>query len=158
MSFARRGAASPCRTTPIEVVAAAREAADQVAAGLVAGAPRLDGPATVVRIDTGTNLAVGETTWGRLDLGGERPRPDRRRRRPHTGVLDGEVAVVVRRATAVPEVWDWIQQQLATNPRTVLVELGWPDPALDAYDRVVRTYGSATVLTDALATTMRGER
>jgi beta-N-acetylhexosaminidase len=139
------------------VVAAAHKAAEQVAAGLVVGAPRLDGPATVVRIDTGTNLAVGETTWGRLDLRGDfldLTADDVTR----TGVLDGEIAVVVRRATAVPEVWDWIRQQLATNPRTVLVELGWPDPALDTYDRVVRTYGSATVLTDALATTMRGER
>ncbi len=139
------------------VIETARQAATRVATKLVAGAPLSSGPATVVRIDTGTNLAVGETTWGRLDLGaghldvttGEITRRD---------VLDGEVAVVVRRATAVPEVWDWIRQQLASNPRTVLVELGWPDPALDAYDRVVRTYGSATVLTDALATTMRGER
>lgn len=140
-----------------EVIDAAREASARVAAALTAGAPDLGGPATVVRIDTGTNLAVGDTAWGRLDLGAdliELTADDV----THTSVLDGAVAIVVRRATAVPVVWDWIQRQLAGNPRTVLVELGWPDPALDTYDRVVRTYGSAAVLTDALATAMRGDR
>lgn len=140
-----------------DVIDAARQAAARVAAALTAEAPTFDGPATVVRIDTGTNLAVGDTAWGRLELGGARldlTADDVL----HTDPLDNDVAVVVRRATAVPTVWDWIQRQLAANPRTVLVELGWPDPALDAHDRVVRTYGSAAVLTDALATTMRGDR
>ncbi len=139
------------------VIAAARQMSHRIASVLTADAPAFDGPATVARIDTGTNLAVGETTWGRLDLGGERvdlTADDL----DSTGVLEGEVAVVVRRATADPGVWDWLQRQLTANPRTVLVELGWPDPALDAHDRVVRTYGSAAVLTDALATTMRGAR
>jgi len=140
-----------------EVVVAAREAAGRGAMSLTAGAPRLGGAATVVRVDTGTNLAVGDTVWGELDLGGARldlTADDVAGRAP----IDGDVAVVVRRATAVPVVWAWIQDQLAANPRTVLVELGWPDPALDAYDRVVRTYGSAAVLTDALAAAMRGTR
>ncbi|KQV73559.1 hypothetical protein ASC61_00160 [Aeromicrobium sp. Root344] len=140
-----------------EVVVAAREAAGRVATSLTAGAPRLGGAATVVRVDTGTNLAVGDTAWGGLDLGGARldlTADDVAGRAP----IDGDVAVVVRRATAVPVVWAWIQDQLAANPRTVLVELGWPDPALDAYDRVVRTYGSAAVLTEALAAAMRGTR
>jgi len=140
-----------------DVVTTARHVAAQVATAVTASAPRLDGPATVVRIDTGTNLAVGDTAWGELDLGGGwlgLTADDLERIAP----VDGEVAVVVRRATAVPGVWSWIQAQLAANPRTVLVELGWPDPALDAYDRVVRTYGSATVLTAALAETMRGGR
>lgn len=137
------------------VVEAALQASATVAAALTADATTVAGPATVVRIDTGTNLAVGDTEWGRLDLGGEfldLTAADL------TDVIDGEVAIVVRRATAVPTVWDWIQRQLTANPRTILVELGWPDPALDAYHRVVRTYGSATVLTDALAKTMRGDR
>ncbi|KAA1398013.1 glycoside hydrolase family 3 protein [Aeromicrobium ginsengisoli] len=140
-----------------EVIAAARQASAHVATGLIAGAPRLDGPATVVRIDTGTNLAVGDTAWGELDLGGCRldlTADDLPAQTP----LDGQVAIVVRRAAAAPAVWAWIQVQLAANPSTVLVELGWPDPALDAYDRVVRTYGSAAVLTDALASAMRGGR
>lgn len=140
-----------------DVIAAARQASRRVASALVADAPTFRGPATVVRIDTGTNLAVGDTAWGRLDLVGEfldlTPADLAR-----AGVLDGEVAVVVRRATAVAAVWDWIQRQLTSNPRTVLVELGWPDPELDAHDRVVRTYGSAAVLSDALAETMRGDR
>jgi beta-N-acetylhexosaminidase len=140
-----------------DVIESARQASHRVASALTADAPRFDGPATVARIDTGTNLAVGDTAWGRLDLGGgflDLTAEDLER----TDVLDGEVAVVVRRATAVPAVWDWIQQQLTANPRTILVELGWPDPALDAHDRVARTYGSAAVLTDALAATMRGTR
>ena len=140
-----------------DIIAAARLASRRVASATVADAPTTSGPATVVRVDTGTNLAVGDTAWGRLDLGGEcldLTEADV----PRTEVLEGEVAVVVRRATAVPAVWDWIQQQLTGNPRTILVELGWPDPALDAYDRVVRTYGSAAVLTDALAEAMRGDR
>lgn len=138
------------------VIAEGRRASARVATSLTASAPRLDGAATVVRIDTGTSLAVGETAWG-LDLGGTLLdlSPDDV---PRTGPVDGEVAVVVRRATAVPEVWAWIQCQLDTHPRTVLVELGWPDPALEAYDRVVRTFGSAAVLTDALSAAMRGDR
>lgn len=138
-----------------DVITAARQASVHIATALTAQAPTLDGPATVVRIDTGTNLAVGDTVWGQLDLGGallDLTAADL------TDVIDGEVAVVVRRATAVPAVWDWVQRQLTANPRTILVELGWPDPALDAYDRVVRTYGSAAVLTDSLAETMRSDR
>ena len=145
------------RDDAADVIAAARQASVRVASTLTADAPTVTGPATVLRIDTGTNLAVGDTAWGRLDLGAELidlTADDI----GHTDVLDGEVAIVVRRATADPAVWDWIQHQLATNPRTVLIELGWPDPALDAYDRVVLTYGSAAVLTDALGVTMRGDR
>ena len=140
-----------------DIIAAARQVSHRIASALIADAPAFAGPAVVARIDTGTNLAVGDTAWGRLDLGGELLdlTPDDLDR---TGVLDGDIAVVVRRATAVPAVWGWIERQLATNPRTVLVELGWPDPALDAHDLVVRTYGSAVVLTDALAATMRGDR
>lgn len=144
------------RDDAADVIAAARQASVRVASTLTADAPTVTGPATVVRIDTGTNLAVGDTVWGRLDLGAELidlTADDI----GHTVALDGEVAIVVRRATAVPAVWDWIQHQLATNPLTVLIELGWPDPALDTYDRVVLTYGSAAVLTDALGATMRGD-
>ena len=146
-------------TTPDDAqdtIDTARRASIRVAAALTASAPRFSGPATVVRIDTGTNLAVGETAWG-LDLGGdvlELTADDLGR----TELIAGDVAVVVRRATAVPAAWEWIERQLAANDRTVLVELGWPDPALDTHDRVVRTYGSAAVLTDALAAAMRGER
>jgi beta-N-acetylhexosaminidase len=140
-----------------QAIHAARRASRDVADALTAEAPAFEGTATVVRIDTGTNLAVGNTTWGRLDLGGARvdlTTDDI----PGTALIDGDVAVVVRRATAVPVVWDWIRRQMSGNPRTVLVELGWPDPALDAYDRVVRTHGSAAVLTESLARTMRGDR
>jgi beta-N-acetylhexosaminidase len=125
-----------------------------VANSVTAGAPRFTGPATVVRIEIGTNPAVGATQWGGLDLGGDRI---------DLAVADlagtppfrGEVAIVVRRATAHPDVWAWIQRQLADNPAAVLVEMGWPDPALDQHDRVVRTFGSAAVLSQALGDAMR---
>ncbi len=112
------------------------------------------GPATVIRIDTGTNPAVGDTSWGQLDLGGDDDQPDAR------GA--GGCADVRRRSRhrrppcgAVPEVWDWVQRQLADNPQAVLVELGWPGPELDGHDRVIRTYGSAAVLTDALSAALK---
>jgi beta-N-acetylhexosaminidase len=139
------------------VIAEARRRSVDVARALTATAPLLAGPPTVVRIDTGTNAAVGATTWGRLDLGGDVVdliAADV----PHTRNFGGDVVIVVRRATAQADVWNWIDHQLGANPRTVLVELGWPDPALEAHERVVRTYGSAAVLTDTLAAAMLGPR
>ncbi|MDX6276020.1 MAG: beta-N-acetylhexosaminidase, partial [Nocardioidaceae bacterium] len=129
----------------------------EVATTLTAGAPRFAGPAAVIHIDTGTNPAVGVTPWGRLELGGETIdliAADL----PTTPSIGGELAIVVRRATAHPNVWAWIQQQLADNPLAVLIEMGWPDPALDAQPRVVRTLGCAAVLADALSSAMTGAR
>lgn len=137
-----------------EVIAEALRRSVEVAKAVTSATPRFTGPATVVHIDTGTNPAVGFTPWGRLDLGGdtiELVASDL----ATTPAIGGELAVVVRRATAHPEVWAWIQRQLADNPAAVLVEMGWPDPALDAHDRVIRTLGCAAVLADALSTAMR---
>ena len=135
-------------------VAEGRERSADVADAITSGAPPLTGPATVIRIDAGTNPAVGDTSWGLLDLGGETITL-------HPSALEGtpsfagDVVVVARRAAASPEIWDWVQRQLADNPRALLVELGWPDPALEGHDRVVRTYGSAKVLTNAVSRRLR---
>jgi beta-N-acetylhexosaminidase len=140
-----------------EVIAEGLRRSVEVATALTATAPRFSGPATVVRIDIGTNPAVGVTPWGRLDLGGETIdllASDL----ATTPSIGGELAIVVRRATAHPDVWAWIQRQLADNPSAVLVEMGWPDPTLDAHDRVVRTLGCAAVLADALSAAMTGAR
>jgi beta-N-acetylhexosaminidase len=145
------------RDDAAEVIAAGRARSDEVATAIASTAPRFTGPAIVVRIDTGTNPAVGDTSWGRLDLGGETIDLT-------TAALEGapsfagEVAIVVRRVEAVPEVWEWVQRQLSDNPRAVLVELGWPSPVLDNHERVVRTFGSAAVLTDALTNALRASR
>ncbi|WP_332642879.1 glycoside hydrolase family 3 N-terminal domain-containing protein [Aeromicrobium sp.] len=145
------------RADAAEVIADGRALSVEVAAAITATAPRFTGPATVLRINTGTNPAVGPTSWGQLDLGGTTidlvPAA-----LEGTPSFTGEVAIVVRRVDAVPEVSDWVQRQLADNPRAVLIELGWPSPALDDHDQVVRTYGSAAVLTDALGAALRAER
>ncbi len=137
-----------------QVIADGRARSIEVATAISADAPRFTGPATVVRIDTGTNPAVGDSSWGQLDLGG----PTKYLTTTDLAdapMIDGEVAIVVRRAAAIPEVWDWIQRQLADNPQALLVELGWPAPELDDHDRVIVTHGSAAVLTDTLNEALR---
>ena len=141
---------SSLTSTPGVAVETALAASETVAAALAADIEPLPGTsATVIRIDTGTNPAVGATDWGRLDLPGESldltaaqladmPLPG------------GTVIVVARRATSHPDVWAWISRLLDANPQAWLLELGWPDPALESLDRVVCSWGSATVLTDAI--------
>lgn len=102
----------------------------------------LAGPATVVRIDTGTNPAVGNTMWGRLDVPGDRVDlvpADLATTPPFTG----EVIVVVRRASADVEVRSWIDRQLTANPHTRLVDLA--------------TLGCSPTLTSALSAALRGD-
>ncbi|GAA3529169.1 glycoside hydrolase family 3 protein [Aeromicrobium panaciterrae] len=149
--------ALPVRDDTDQVIAAGRAHAAKVAAAIASAAPRFTGPATVVRIDTGTNPAVGDTSWGMLDVGGDTITltPATLEAAPS---FPGEVAIVVRRAGAVRQVWDWIERQLDDNPEAVLVELGWPGPELEGRDRVIRTYGSAAVLTDALGDALRAPR
>lgn len=148
------GLAEPEGEPRSAIVARAREASRTVATSLAAELGTLPDRATVVRINTGTNPAVGHTTWGQLDLGGETfdltaadllmPPPG------------GTVVVVARRATAHREVWTWITDLLACNQKAWLLELGWPDPELQRLDRVICSWGSATVLTEAIANALRG--
>ena len=145
------------RSNAAEVISVGRARSVEVATAITATAPRFTGPASVVRIDTGTNPAVGHTSWGQLELGGTTIDlvPEALEGTPS---FTGEVAIVVRRVDALPEVSDWVQRQLADNPRAVLIELGWPSPALDGRDQIVRTYGSAAVLTDALGAALKAVR
>jgi beta-N-acetylhexosaminidase len=140
------------------VVAAGRAASLEVATavvGTVAGTvPAMPG-ATVIHVERQANAAVGETAWGLPSLGG----PVLRRSGsdlPGSPLPAGPVVLVVRGATVDEEVWSWVRAVLASNSQAWLVELGWPDPQLDGLDRVVRTWGSAGVLTEALSRALRG--
>lgn len=139
-------------------VEAGRTAAVEVARAVIdrAAVKPLTGRATVVRIDTGTNPAVGATAWGRLDL--EADHVDLTARDlDGTAPFGGEVLVVARRATSHPQVWGWIAEQLRVNPQARLVELAWPDPQLVDRPDTICTLGSAAVLLDALASALRGD-
>lgn len=139
-------------------VEAGRVTAEKVATEVVsrlAVAP-LHGRATVVRIDTGTNPAVGWTDWGRLDLDAEVVDLTARDL-DGVGPFGGEVLVVTRRATAHPDVWSWISRQLEANPQARLVELAWPDPRLVGRSDVLCTMGSSAAMLAALSRALRGE-
>lgn len=145
---------------PVEAgaVEAGRVAAEKVASEVVSrlGVAPLHGRATVVRIDTGTNPAVGWTDWGRLDVDAEVVDLTARDL-DGVGPFGGEVLVVTRRATAHPDVWAWVAQQLEANPQARLVELAWPDPRLAGRPDVVCTMGSSAALLAALSRALRGE-
>ena len=127
-------------TAQIRATTASRSVAQQVIARQ--SIQPLTGPATVVRIDTGTNPAVGDTEWGRLDVPGDRvdlTPADLASTTPFTG----DVIVVARRAHADPAAAAWIEQQLAANPNARLIDLA--------------TLGSSPTLTAALSEALRGE-
>lgn len=150
-----RGSARPTGHADPDVVARARRASAEVAAAVLPpGAPNLSG-ATVVHLDTAVSPALGDTAWGVPSLGGpvRRLSPDELDATP---VPNGPVLLVARRAAAEERVWTWVRQALRDNPRAWLAELGWPDPRLDDLDRVLRTYGSPAVSTEALARALRG--
>ncbi|MFC6151117.1 glycoside hydrolase family 3 protein [Mumia xiangluensis] len=123
------------------LVAGRRAAAEAVDAidTLPAGTP------LVVRLDTGSNMAVGDAAWGELGLPGATvltvtdavPLID------ELVVVDGPVVVVARAAAADPRAWDWLTALVAARPDTLLVELGWPSPEVEALPHVVRGWGSA---------------
>jgi hypothetical protein len=56
---------------------------------------------------------------------------------------EGPVVVLARRASAVPEAWEWLQALVAVRPDTLVVELGWPSPEVEALPRVVRGWGAS---------------
>ncbi|MBA4609197.1 glycoside hydrolase family 3 protein [Aeromicrobium sp. Marseille-Q0843] len=136
----------------------ARTASEKVAAEVVArlGVTPLTGRATVVRIDTGTNPAVGWTDWGRLDVDADVVDLTARDLEG-VGPFGGEVLVVARRAAAHPEVRDWVTAQLDANPQARLVELAWPDPRFADRSDVLCTMGSSAALLTALSRALRGD-
>ncbi len=140
----------PARTDRPSAIELGREVGQEVARAVVLPshtAPAAD--ATVLRLDPGTNPAVGQTAWGRLELG---PSLDLTLDDLDRSPLDGEVVLVTRRATADADLWSWIERQLLANPSALLVETGWPDPGLLDDPRVAFTYGSSPVLLEQLAT------
>lgn len=134
-------------------------AADAVARSVV---DRLDvtplgGPATVVRIDSGSNPAVGTTSWGDLDLpGGDRvdlTADELERTPPYTG----RVLIVVRNVAGRSDVWAWIDRQIEENPETLVIDLGRPGPFSTTVERhVLHLRGSSPALVGAVAARLRG--
>jgi len=135
------------------VTRTAREASLRAATAALTNVPALPGPA-VLHLDTTSNPAIGETTWGLpcgllADLRSSvRLGPDDLAATP---APTGATLIVVRGATRDERVWQWVREVVSGNSQAWLVELGWPDPWLDALDRVVCTYGSSAASTEALA-------
>jgi len=132
-------------------------AAAAVARELVArlDVPPLAGPATVVRIDTGSNPAVGDTTWGELDVPGRRvdlTAADLE----HTASYAGQVVIVVRNVAGRADVWSWIDRQITENSETLVVDLGRPGPHSASIARhVIHLRGSSPALVQAVAARLR---
>lgn len=119
--------------------------------------PRL-ADALVVRLDAGSNLAVGRVPWGASasgplaagrvhDLGPDDGDPDDWRGRA--------VVALVRDAHRHPWVLDRLRRLRASTPTLVVAEMGWPADDLehlvpdDAV--VVRTWGAGAASSQALA-------
>lgn len=138
------------------LVQRAQQASVRVAEALASSVAAIP-PAAVLHVETGASPAVGQTIWGLPSLGGPESRV-RGADLPTTPVPEGPVVVVARRAGAHDGVREWVLRALGANPHAVLVELGWPDPRLEAHPRVVHTWGSAAVSTAAVARALRGHR
>jgi beta-N-acetylhexosaminidase len=110
------------------------------------------GEPLLVRVDSGTNPAVGETRWGGVRPLGARVLdtvggwPDVEAVAAH----DGPLLVEARRATADQAGWQWVRDVAARRPDLVLIELGWPDPALAGLDHVILGWGSSRPVVEAL--------
>jgi beta-N-acetylhexosaminidase len=122
------------------------------AAVLDAVGPLRPGTPRVVRIDTGANIAVGHATWGDLGLGplertvGVENLPDVVALSAH----DGPVVVVARAASSDDRAWTWLRSLVEHRPDTLVVELGWPAPELEALPRVVRGWGASAAVSHAV--------
>ncbi|WP_370614908.1 glycoside hydrolase family 3 protein [Mumia sp. Pv 4-285] len=123
-----------------------------LAAGRRAAAAALDdlpplrpGVPLIVRLETGSNMAVGDAAWGDLGLSGATVVSATSDVPPLEGIVahDGPVVVVARSAAATPPTWEWLVSLVAARPDTLVVELGWPSPEIDALPHVVRGWGSA---------------
>jgi beta-N-acetylhexosaminidase len=108
--------------------------------------------AQVIRLEAGSNQAVGAAPWGLPRQGpvlGRRPPIDVHEGDPLPDLtIGGSVVVLVRDAARHV----WVQQALraitAQRPDAVVVEMGWPDPA-DGYASVL-TWGASAVSAEAL--------
>ena len=110
--------------------------------------PTLDG-ATVLRLRTGTNIAVGEVPWG-LPVDGRvlagRPVVDVVEATPYTEVLAaagaGPVVALVREPHRHPWALALLRELAARCPQLVTVEMGWPGEVVLPGVAVVTTYGA----------------
>lgn len=142
--------------TAAQLAARGHEVSRTVARALADGAPVLPG-ALAVQVDTVSSPAVGTTAWGLPWPDSVRVAPDALPS-PESLPDDRPVLLVVRRATSDPRVRSWVRETLARREQAWLVELGWPDPELDALPRVLRTWGASAASTTALAHALAGPR
>lgn len=142
-------------------LAASREAAAR-AVEVTGTLPRL-ADALVVRLDAGSNLAVGHVPWGASasgalaagrvhDLGPDGDLPDGGRGRP--------VVALVRDAHRHPWVLERLSALAASAPALVVAEMGWPADDLERLvpegAAVVRTWGAGAASSQALADLLAG--
>ncbi len=105
--------------------------------------------ATVLRLRTGTNIAVGHVPWG-LPADGRvlagRPVVDVLESTPHAEVPaaagDGPVVVLARAPHRHPWAMALLRELAARCPQLVTVEMGWPGDAVLPGAAVVTTYGA----------------
>ena len=139
----RGGAHSPgsadAGDLPVGVVARAFHLSDAVPAWLAA-----PGPVAVVQVDSGTNLAVGDVSWGPAALG--------------AAVAEDEVppgarvAVVGRGVGAGHPALATLDRVRGAGHRGLLVDCGWPRGGAD-----VETFGGSPAVAEALLALLRGE-
>jgi beta-N-acetylhexosaminidase len=106
--------------------------------------------AVVLRLRTGSNVAVGDVPWG-LPIGGAvlagRAMVDVRETSTTADVLHqvgaAPVVALVRGPHRYPWVLDLLHSVAAARPDLVVVEMGWPGEADLPGAAVVRTYGAS---------------
>jgi beta-N-acetylhexosaminidase len=125
----------------------------------------LTGPAVVVEVRGGTNMAVGDARWSLADplrdLGLLAEAVTVRDAGPPPAEVAARAAgrplvVAVRDASRSPGERGWLQALLAERPDAVLVALGMPDDTGLTTGPAVAAHGAARVLTRAVAEVLRG--
>jgi beta-N-acetylhexosaminidase len=126
--------------------------------------PDLTG-AVVLRLRTGSNVAVGDVPWG-LPIDGAvlagRAMVDVGETSTTADVLQAvgsaPVVALVREPHRHPWALDLLRSLAATRPDLVVVEMGWPGDAQLPGAAVVRTYGASAVSGLALDELLAGAR
>jgi beta-N-acetylhexosaminidase len=124
--------------------------------------PDLTG-AVVLRVRTGSNIAVGDVPWG-LPVHGAvlagRAMVDVRESSTTADVLHqvgtAPVVALVRGPYRHPWVLDFLDNVAAARPDLVVVEMGWPGEAALPGSAVVRTYGASAASGVALDELLTG--
>ena len=132
------------------------------AAGRPCALPDLAG-AVVLRLRTGSNVAVGDVPWG-LPIDGAvlagRAMVDVRETSTTADVLHqvgtAPVVALVREPHRYPWVLDLLHSVAAARPDLVVVEMGWPGEADLPGAAVVRTYGASAASGVALDELLAG--